>query len=288
MAEPVTPNDPRTASPGRRRIDPSLNLAARTGRPTQDENLLATPGPEQELFTKTEPWRVLRIMGEFVQAFEALAGLGQAVSIFGGARVSREDPVYHATVEVARLLGEAGLVIITGGGPGIMEAGNRGARLAGAKSVGLNIELPFEQDSNPFVDLAIDFHYFFVRKTVFVKYAHAFVIFPGGFGTLDELFESLTLIQTGKIRNFPVILFGRDYWHGLLEWIRTTVLAQGKISPADLDLLIISDSPEEVRDVIVRALHEEPEQRAKERAAVETTRQALGTGYDELYREADE
>lgn len=162
--------------------------------------------------------------------------------------------MYQATVETARLLAVAGLVVITGGGPGIMEAGNKGARVGGGLSVGLNIELPFEQDSNGYVDVPIDFRYFFVRKTMFVKYAQAFVIFPGGFGTLDELFEALTLIQTQKISNFPVILFGSVYWSGLLTWLRETMLAEGKISPGDLDLMVVSDSPEEVRDLILQAL----------------------------------
>lgn len=259
-----------------KREDPSLNRAARTRRPTQDEQLLAPPRPEQVLFTHTDPWRVLRITGEFVEGFDALAELGPAVSIFGSARVTPDDPMYQATVEVARLLGEAGFAIITGGGPGIMEAGNRGAQEAGAESVGLNIELPFEQGLNPYVDIAIDFHYFFVRKTMFVKYAQAFVIFPGGFGTMDELFESLTLIQTGKVQNFPVILFGGKYWEGLLDWLRATMLAEAKISAADLDLLLVTDSPEEVRDFILAASQNHRQRAEREEEARVATRQALG------------
>ncbi len=253
---------------------PSLNRAARMEQPTEDEQLLAPPPPEQVLFTQTDPWRVMRIMGEFVEGFDALADIGPAITIFGSARVQPGHPQYEAAVEVARLLGEAGFAIITGGGPGIMEAGNRGAQLAGAPSIGLNIELPFEQGINQYVELGIEFRYFFVRKTMFVKYAQGFVIFPGGFGTLDELFEALTLIQTDKVQNFPVILFGSDYWRGLLDWLRDTLLAEGKICPEDLDLLIVSDSPEEVRDLIVRAYRNtwRVEQEEGARAA---TRQAL-------------
>src|SRR5689334_7303359 len=252
----------------------SLNRAAISGKQTEDERLLATPKPEQILFTHTDPWRVLRIMGEFVEGFEALAEIGTAVTLFGSARVKEGDPMYQAAVETARLLGEAGFTIITGGGPGIMEAGNRGARAAGAKSIGLNVELPFEQGVNAYVDIAMEFRYFFVRKTMFVKYAQAFVIFPGGFGTLDELFEALTLIQTGKVQNFPVILFGSSYWSGLVDWLRTTMLVEGKIAPADLDLLVISDSLEDVRDLIVQSMQSwRPQQ---EQEAREVTRRAFG------------
>lgn len=198
-----------------------------------------------------ESWRVFRIMGEFVEGFDELTQLGRAVTIFGSARTPPEDPMYQRCVETARLLGEAGFAIITGGGPGMMQAANQGAHEAGVRSVGLNIELPFEQDENPYADLKIDFRYFFVRKTMFVKYAQAFVIFPGGFGTLDELFESLTLIQTGKIRDFPLVLFGSDYWAGLMEWVRSVLRAEGKIAPEDLDLIHMTDSPQEVTDHIL-------------------------------------
>ncbi len=259
--------------------DASLNRAARTGRPTQDEEFLKTPTeqPAEKLFTHSDPWRVLRIMGEFVEGFDTLAELTRpAVTIFGSARVDDDDPMYAAAVQTARLLAEAGFVIITGGGPGIMEAGNRGAQEGGDRSIGLNIELPFEQGVNPYVETAVEFRYFFVRKTMFVKYAHAFVIFPGGFGTMDELFESLTLIQTGKIKNFPVILFGSAFWQGLLDWLRTTMLAEGKISPADLDLMIVTDSPQEVRDLIFRSVHGEHWREEQEEGAREVTRQVLG------------
>jgi uncharacterized protein (TIGR00730 family) len=257
--------------------NPSLNRAARAGKPTEDERLLATPHPEQS-FTHTDPWRVLRITGEFVEGFDALAELGQAVTIFGSARARPGDAMYAAAEQLGVLLGTAGFAIITGGGPGIMEAANRGARAAGAKSVGLNIELPFEQGINQYVDIAIEFRYFFVRKTMFVKYAQAFVIFPGGFGTMDELFEALTLIQTGKVQNFPVILFGTSYWSGLVEWLRATMLAEGKIAPPDLDLLMITDSLEEARDLIIKSVQEQSWRPQQEHAAREVTRRAFSEG----------
>jgi len=254
----------------------SLNRAAIAGHPTEDEELLATPRPERILFTHTDPWRVLRIMGEFVEGFDALAEIGTAVTLFGSARVKQDDPMYQMAIDTARLLGEAGFTIITGGGPGIMEACNRGAREAGVPSVGLNIELPFEQGVNQYVDIAIEFHYFFVRKTMFVKYAQAFVIFPGGFGTLDELFEALTLIQTGKVQDFPVILFGSAYWGGLIDWVRTTLLPEGKVAIADLDLLVLCDSPVEVRDMIVRSIDEQRWHSEQEAAARAETRRVMG------------
>ena len=257
---------------------PTLNLASRQGKPTEDQQLLVGPRVDTAgviPFTQTDPWRVFRIMGEFVEGFDALADLGPAVTIFGSARVKQDNPQYSAAVEVARLLGEAGFTIITGGGPGIMEAGNLGAKLAGVRSVGLGIELPFEQGINQYVELPIEFRYFFVRKTMFVKYAEGYVIFPGGFGTLDELFEALTLIQTGKIVNFPVVLFGSDYWSGLLGWLRETMQAEGKISADDLKLLIITDSPTEARDIIVSA-REQRWREEQEEGAREKTREVLG------------
>jgi uncharacterized protein (TIGR00730 family) len=265
---------------------PSTDRTAKphpSGRPTQDEQLLASgPALDPEArkakaaFTDTDPWRVLRIMGEFTEGFDALAGLGPAVTIFGSARVRPGDRQYEAAVEVARRLGESGLAIITGGGPGIMEAGNKGARQAGALSVGLNIELPFEQGVNPNVDLALEFRYFFVRKTMFVKYAQGFVIFPGGFGTMDELFEALTLIQTGKVRNFPVVLYDSSYWGGLVDWLHDTMLAQAKISPADLALPIISDSVEETCDIIQRSMHDQAWRDAHEASARQVTQDVMG------------
>jgi uncharacterized protein (TIGR00730 family) len=216
---------------------------------TEDERFLQSTMDELKerglLRGGQDSWRVFRILGEFVEGFEELSNLGPCVSFFGSARVTQADPLYAVCAETARLMGEAGFGIITGGGPGIMEAANRGARTAGVPSVGCNIELPFEQGLNQFVDVGLDFRYFFVRKTMFVKYAQAFVIFPGGFGTMDELFEALTLIQTGKVRNFPVVLFGTDYWNGLLEWMKGSLLAEKKISPEDLEMLFVTDSPAE-------------------------------------------
>ena len=219
---------------------------------TEDEKLLQQTGPRID-FTRTDPWRVMRIMGEFIEGFDTLAPIEKAVTIFGSARIGPDDPHYEAAVETARLLAEAGFAIITGAGPGIMEAGNKGAQLGGGRSIGCNIELPFEQGANPYVDTLVNFKYFFVRKTMFIKYSVAFIIFPGGFGTLDELFEALTLIQTGKIYRFPVILFGRYYWAGLLRWLQTRVLSEGKISAGDLDLMLVTDDPTEAVQAIVSA-----------------------------------
>lgn len=217
--------------------------------PTQDEQLLETPSHDE--FTHTDTWRVFRIMGEFVKGFDELATLTRAVSIFGSARTSPEDPYYKAAQETAALLVKAGFAVITGGGPGIMEAANRGALEAGGLSVGCNIELPFEQSPNPYQTRSLTFNYFFVRKMMFVKYSLGFIIFPGGFGTLDELFEALTLIQTQKIRNFPVVLFGSSYWRKLWEWIEEAALKEGKVSEKDLKLLHVTDSPEEVVRIVV-------------------------------------
>lgn len=229
------------------RDNTSLNAGDRLGMRTEDERLLesAARSPEAAAFLHTDPWRVLRIMGEFVHGFDTLAEVGAAVTIFGSARVAEDDPMYAAARDLAANLSQRGFAVITGGGPGIMEAANRGAHESDGISIGCNIELPFEQGMNAYVDVAVNFRYFFVRKTMFVKYAEAFVIFPGGFGTLDELFEALTLIQTGKIHDFPLILFGSAYWSGLVEWIRGTLLAEGKIAEKDLDLFMVTDSIEE-------------------------------------------
>jgi uncharacterized protein (TIGR00730 family) len=202
-------------------------------------------------FTHGDPWRVLRIMGEYVHGFDALAEVGAAVAVFGSARTAAGDPMYQAARDVAGRLARAGFAVITGGGPGIMEAANRGAREAGGLSIGCNIELPREQGLNPYVDLSINFRYFFCRKTMFMKYAEGFVLFPGGFGTLDELFEALTLIQTGKVQRFPVVLFGSAYWGGLIGWIRERLLAEGKIDAADLVLLTVTDAPQEACDLLL-------------------------------------
>jgi uncharacterized protein (TIGR00730 family) len=201
----------------------------------------------------TDPWRVLRIQAEFVEGFGLLAELPRAVSVFGSARTPRDSPYYATGVELGAALACAGYAVITGGGPGAMEAANKGACDAGGMSVGLGIELPFEQELNEWVDVGILFRYFFVRKTMFVKYAQAFVILPGGFGTLDELFEALTLVQTRKVTRFPVILFGSAYWAGLVEWIRETMVAAGTVGPADLDLLHVTDDVAEVVALIQAA-----------------------------------
>ena len=216
---------------------------------TQDEQLLESPRLDE--FTHTDTWRVFRIMGEFVTGFDELATLTQGISIFGSARTHVDDPDYAAAQETAALLARAGFAVITGGGPGIMEAANRGAFEAGGLSIGCNIELPFEQNSNPYLTRSLKFKYFFVRKMMFVKYSLGFIIFPGGFGTLDELFEALTLIQTQKIRNFPVVLFGSKYWEGLLNWVRDFGLKEGKLTELDLKRLHLTDSPAEVVKIIV-------------------------------------
>lgn len=243
---------------------------------TQDELFLASPTPTVEKDT-TDAWRVFRIMGEFVEGFETLADIDQAVTIFGSARVREGDGSgwYEKAVEVARHLGQAGFSVITGGGPGIMEAANKGAQEAAALSVGLNIDLPFEQHINPYVDLSIDFRYFFVRKTMLVKYAQAFVVMPGGFGTMDELFEALTLIQTGKIHNFPVVLFGTSYWQGLLDWLTNTMLADGKISAPDLDLILVTDSVEETCVHIASCIANGRDRVQQEAEAQAATREAV-------------
>jgi uncharacterized protein (TIGR00730 family) len=220
---------------------------------TEDEKFLQGPSTDPTDFTRQDTWRVMRIMSEFIEGFDNLADVTKGVTIFGSARTHPEDPQYLAAQETARLLALEGFAVITGAGPGIMEAANRGAKMAGGRSIGCNIELPFEQGANPYVDTLINFRYFFVRKTMFIKYSNAFVIFPGGYGTLDEAFEALTLIQTGKINQFPVILFGRHYWAGLIRWMQSRVLGEKKISPGDMDLMIMTDDPAEAVKVIVDA-----------------------------------
>ena len=221
---------------------------------TLDEEIIAAQEPAV-VSTLSDADRLERIQTELSRAFDALAPVGAAVSFFGSARTPRDHPEYTLARETARLLGEAKLAIITGGGPGTMEAANRGAQDAGALSIGLNIELPFEQGMNPWVELGLDFHYFFARKIMFVRYASGFVVFPGGFGTLDELFESLTLIQTGKVSDFPVLLVGSDYWRGLIDWIEQRPLAEGKISPEDVHRFTLTDDPHQVREVLLAATH---------------------------------
>ena len=218
---------------------------------TTDQRLLDSKGAAD--WVHTDPWRVLRIQAEFVEGFGTLSSLGPAVSVFGSARTPPDDPDYAKGEQLGAALARAGFTVITGGGPGLMEAVNKGCLAAGGTSVGLGIELPFEQRLNDYVDIGIQFRYFFARKTMFVKYAQAFVIAPGGFGTLDELFEALTLVQTDKVTRFPVVLLGVDYWRGMVDWLRDTMLAGGKIDPDDLDLLHCTDSVDDAVDVIVKA-----------------------------------
>ncbi|AZI57459.1 TIGR00730 family Rossman fold protein [Nakamurella antarctica] len=224
----------------------------RTQSSTTDQRLLDTRG--QTDWVHTDPWRVLRIQSEFVEGFGSLAGLPRAVSVFGSARTPRDHPQYAQARAIGAALANEGYAVITGGGPGIMEAANRGAKDVGGQSIGLGIELPFEQGMNRYVDLGINFRYFFVRKTMFVKYSQAFICLPGGFGTLDELFESLTLVQTKKVTKFPVVLFGSEYWGGLVDWIRNTVLADGKISEKDLDLIHVTDDVDDAIKVVHDAM----------------------------------
>ena len=245
----LKPAEPKTVAEAKKREDEPGYW-----RLTDDEVLLRSPEPEDEYKT-SDSWRVFRIMGEFVNGFDHLGTITRGVSIFGSARTHEDDPNYGAARETARLLAESGFEIITGGGPGIMEAANRGAYEAGKVSVGCNIELPFEQIPNPYLTKSLSFKYFFVRKTMFIKYSNAYVIFPGGFGTMDELFEALTLIQTRKIRNFPVVLFGSQYWRGMLAWLTSMMLNEKMINPADLGLIHLTDSPKDAVDFIVQTCY---------------------------------
>ena len=226
---------------------------AETGywRLTDDEILLRSPVPE-DAYKTSDSWRVFRIMGEFVEGFDELAAITRGVTIFGSARTEEGHEDYKAARDTAYLLGKAGFEILTGGGPGIMEAANRGAYDAGAVSIGCNIELPHEQVPNPFQNRSLSFKYFFVRKTMFIKYSNAYLIFPGGFGTMDEVFEALTLIQTRKIRNFPVVLFGSQYWRGLLAWLTSTMLNGKMIDSEDLGLIYLTDSPRDAVEFIIK------------------------------------
>ncbi len=245
---PIVTDKPDRRRSGRLTIRPDAShLAGRMAR-TEDEALLERPTRPE--FLDSDPWRSLRILSEFVDGFDALAGVGPAVSVFGSARTKPDHRYYRQARELGRRLAEAGYAVITGGGPGIMEAANRGCQDGGGLSVGCNIELPLEQGLNPYVDLGVEFRYFFARKVMFVKYADAFVIFPGGYGTLDELFEALTLIQTKKVQDFPVILMGTDYWTGMIDWIRDSVLGEAAINPEDVDLLRLTDDPEEAATII--------------------------------------
>jgi uncharacterized protein (TIGR00730 family) len=232
------------------------------GKATEDRKLLRPAPYADTSFLETDAWRALRIMGEFVEGFDALADLGPAVTVFGSARLPTNDPSYAQAEELGRKLAERGITVITGGGPGIMEAANKGAKDAGGESVGLAIELPHEQSTNPYCTRVLNHRYFFVRKTMFVKYAQGFVIFPGGFGTLDELFESLTLVQTGKIEHFPVILFGTAYWKGLIEWMHDLVQSHGMIGPDDLKLFRMTDNTDDVLEWIEESFRAEAESHA--------------------------
>ena len=210
-------------------------------------------------FTQEDPWRIFRIMSEFVEGFEVLCKVGKAVSIFGSSRISRDNKYYKITEKIAYLLAKEGFAIITGSGPGVMEAANKGAKLANGLSIGLNIHIPHEQKPNKYVDTLLDFRYFFVRKVIFVKYAKAFIIMPGGYGTLDEFTEAITLIQTQKIPKFPVILFGSEYWKGLIDWMKNTLVKRGSIYSSDMDLFTIVDKPKDVIDVIHKFYRTHPE-----------------------------
>jgi uncharacterized protein (TIGR00730 family) len=232
VSEPMQPREPRTL----------------------DEEIIAAEEAAVRS-TLTDEDRIERISDELRTGFEALAHVGSAASFFGSARTPPDDPGYELARETARILGESGMAVITGGGPGLMEAANRGAKDAGALSVGLNIELPFEQGPNDYCDICLEFHYFFTRKIMFVRYASGFVVFPGGFGTMDELWEALTLIQTGKIVEFPVVLVGTDYWRGMIDWVGDRMLGEANISAADLELFTVTDDPAEVRDLLMSAAH---------------------------------
>jgi uncharacterized protein (TIGR00730 family) len=251
LGAPVPPSDgPRRyesgfpTPPPEQRRGPQVARRGQVRHSTADERLLANRGSGD--FTHADPWRVLRIQSEFVEGFDLLSELPRAVTVFGSARVPRDHPDYEVGRRLGSALADAGYAVITGGGPGAMEAANRGAQEAGGLSVGLGIELPFEQKLNDWVDLGVSFRYFFVRKTMFVKYAEAFVILPGGLGTLDELFEALTLVQTGKVIRFPVVLMGTEYWRGLIDWLRSTVAATSRIKESDLDLFSLTDDVDEV------------------------------------------
>ena len=248
--DPLVPPTPPTRRPIKRK-GPTFLRDQQVDVSTTDQRLLDSRGAADWLHA--DPWRVLRIQAEFVEGFGALAELGPAIAVFGSARTPRDDAYYASGVEVGRRLAEAGFAVITGGGPGAMEAANRGASEAGGVSVGLGIELPFEEGVNDHVNLGVNFRYFFARKTMFVKYSQGFIVLPGGLGTFDELFEALTLAQTRKVTSFPIVLIGTEYWRGLLDWLRGTVIATGKISEADLEMLHVTDDVEEAVAIMGRS-----------------------------------
>jgi uncharacterized protein (TIGR00730 family) len=236
------------------RTGPLIYRGSQVPRQTTDQDFLTEPSESADsAWRHSDPWRVMRIQAELVSAFDALDGVGPAISVFGSARIKPDNPSYQAARQLGGLLAEAGYGVITGGGPGIMAAANRGAHEAGGLSIGLAIELPAEQGLNPWVDLGVDFRYFFARKVMFVKYACGFVAFPGGLGTLDELFESLTLVQTNKIEGFPIVLMGTQYWRGLTSWLKDTVVGQGAMSAEDLSLFSVVDTPDQAMAVIRQA-----------------------------------
>jgi uncharacterized protein (TIGR00730 family) len=275
MDMPPEEAPPAAETSRRRRQGPATLRGRAIPSTTTDQRLLDARGPSD--WVHTDPWRVLRIQAEFVEGFGLLSELGHAVSIFGSARTKPGTEEYELAERIGALLARAGYAVITGGGPGVMEAGNKGATEAGGVSVGLGIELPFEQKLNDYVDIGLEFRYFFVRKTMFVKYSQAFVVLPGGFGTLDELFEAITLVQTRKITRFPIVLVGTDYWGGLLEWIKNKMLPDAKISPADIELVNVTDDPEEVISCIRRA-HESQARERQEAASQRATEAAGGNG----------
>ncbi|MFE2843823.1 TIGR00730 family Rossman fold protein [Streptomyces scopuliridis] len=251
MGMPDGPDGPDGAErPEEQRLGPVIRRRGQVQAGTTDQRLLDTEGDSE--WVHTDPWRVMRIQSEFVEGFGALAELPSAISVFGSARTPAGSAEYEAGIRIGGALVDAGFAVITGGGPGAMEAANRGAREAQGVSVGLGIELPFEQGLNPHVDIGVNFRYFFVRKTMFVKYAQGFVVLPGGLGTLDELFEALTLVQTRKVTRFPIVLFGTAYWGGLVEWLRDTVVAQGKASERDLLLFHVTDDVEEAVALVTK------------------------------------
>lgn len=242
--------DKASREPKEQRLGPVVRRRDQVQPGTTDQRLLDTAGPSD--FIHKDPWRVMRIQSEFVEGFGALAELGPAVSVFGSARTPRDSPEYEKGIRIGRALVEAGFAVITGGGPGAMEAANKGALEASGTSVGLGIELPFEQGMNQYVDIGVNFRYFFVRKTMFVKYASGFVVLPGGLGTLDELFEALTLVQTQKVTRFPIVLVGTEYWKGLVDWVRGSVVAEGKASERDLELFHVTDDIDEAVTLVTK------------------------------------